>query len=109
MGAVGCYRPDSVLGWVRELANPYRSLFPLWFVYSLPLGVWVYACTGFFCRLWRSEGGWIYLGSVLLPGCLVGCIEVLQSLSMFRGTFDWWDILLCVIGSVGGLLVSRSW
>jgi len=105
---VGLYGNDGALFRFRHTLSPFRSYFPLWAVYSLPLGMWVYASTGFFCHLLRFEGAWVCIGAVTLPASLVVGVEVLQGLSLFRGTFDWVDIFVCMFGALFGLLVSVS-
>ena len=103
---VGLYGSEGALFRLRDAVSPFRSHLPLWAVYSLPLGMWVYASTGFFCHLLRFEGAWVGIGAFAIPASLVVGIEALQGLSLFRGTFDWVDIFVCMFGSLFGLLVS---
>ena len=78
-------------------------------LFCLPDGVWVFACTAFFARLWHDgplwmRVFWIGLGPVLAIGGELG-----QIIGFVPGTFDLLDMLAYGLATVGALAIAHSW
>jgi hypothetical protein len=74
---------------------------PLWLIYSLPDGLWVYALTAFFVHIWSGVKSspvkifFLSLSLVLGAGSELG-----QLVRLVPGTFDWIDFFFYIIAAV---------
>ena len=73
---------------------------PEWVLYSVPDGVWVFASTAFFTRLWHDghwlvRAFWISLGPALAMGGELG-----QALGIVPGTYDPADLLFYFVAAM---------
>lgn len=117
------FRDDSLLmfrwaGWVgldglieagRGYSLPYRPFIPDWILFSVPDGVWVFASTAFFARLWHDGHWalrvvWIGMGPVLAIG---GELGQHAWLGLVPGTFDPADLLFYVVSAVAALWFAQ--
>ena len=94
---------------LRAAAAPLREALPEWLLYCFPDGVWVFACTAFFARLWPDgpawmRWSWISLGLVLAVGGELG-----QLTPWVPGTFDLVDIVFYVVSAVAAFAVAQTW
>ena len=77
---------------------------PSWIYYSLPDGLWVYALTSALLILWNNDKrkAIVWLIVPFSTGILV---EILQGLSLFRGTFDILDLTFSSIGLLLSIII----
>ena len=71
--------------------------------YCLPDGCWVYAGTSWMLLIWGRLGPWIYLYVLLAVGGEFG-----QLAGIVPGTFEWFDVIACLLGFYIPLLVLRK-
>jgi hypothetical protein len=104
LGAVGL---DPLTNALRSLTAPAKKVLPHWFVYSLPDGLWVYALTSFMLLVWRNTDSlptkmlWCSLGLLLGAG-----IEIGQLAGVVPGTFDYGDLIVCLIAPTAAFLFT---
>ncbi len=117
------FRDDSLLmfrwaGWVgldelihagRVHSLPFRSFVPNWVLFSVPDGVWVFAATAFFARLWH-DGHWalrvFWIG--MGPGMAIGGeFGQLPILGLVPGTFDPADLLFYVVSGLAAFALAQ--
>lgn len=85
---------------------PSRAI-PVWALYSLSDGLWVYSLTSYLLLVWEGKNRgwaalWIHLGFVL------GCgSEILQAFRVLPGRFDGVDLWACWIGWRLALVLPR--
>lgn len=92
----------------RILAAPAAEQLPLWVLFSLPDGLWVYALTAAMMMVWRGHEGsarvtWSAAGVVL-----AGSGEVGQVLAIVPGTFDSMDLFAIGAAFLCALWFNRS-
>jgi hypothetical protein len=74
---------------------------PLWLIYSLPDGLWVYALTAFFVRIWSGVKSSPVKTFFLSLSLVLGAGSELGQLARFvPGTFDWIDFFFYIIAAV---------
>jgi hypothetical protein len=100
---------DTAVEAMRVHTMPYRPAIPDWILFSVPDGVWVFACTAFFARLWHDGPWyfrvfWIGLGPALAIG---GELGQLPSIGLVPGTFDVADLLFYVLSLVAALWLTH--
>lgn len=92
---------------LRSLTTPEHKFLPYWFIYSLPDGLWVYALTAFMLLLWRNSDSlptkvfYCSLGLILGAGTELG-----QLAGIVPGTFDFGDLIVCLIAPTAALLFT---
>lgn len=83
---------DGVVGRIRSFSMPLLDKLPVWFVYSLPNGLWAFAYTVIICILWAgSRSRWRYAWYASIVVLVVG-FELLQLTDLIAGTFCWVDM-----------------
>lgn len=98
---------ETVTNGLRSLTAPERKFLPYWFVYSLPDGLWVYALTAFMLLVWRNSDSlptkvlYCSLGLILGAGTELG-----QLAGIVPGTFDYGDLIVCLIAPTAALLFT---
>ena len=98
-----------ILQW-RVAAAAATTALPLWFVYSLPDGLWVYALTAFMghvrsgSRAGFSKVAFLGAGPALGAGSELG-----QLAGLVPGSFDWTDLVFYLAaGALALYAVARS-
>ena len=88
----------------RGLATPLVAYMPGWLTNSLPNGLWAFSLACAMRWIWFSDPRL----SVLVPTAIVLILgvfpEVLQGLGSLPGTFDLFDLFLCVALGCAGLV-----
>ncbi len=105
------YRSKSLLvfDWLNLLQidpTPIRVNYdiPYFFKYCLPDGCWVYAGTSWMLLIWEGRlVPWVYLYVLLAIGGEFG-----QFGAIVPGTFEWLDVIACLIGFFFPILVLRK-
>ena len=95
---------DNFIHSLRQLIN--ISSLPEWFVYSLPGGLWLLAFQNTITWIKRFKGRWL-IHSVLLASSLGIGLEILQSVHLTDGVFDWVDVLFYGLATL--LSLSNVW
>ena len=91
----------SVIDHFRITFLPIRQFVPRWVLYSLPDALWVYSLTSFMLPFWYFERSKIRFFWILI-GPIAGVLsEMLQLLKIIPGTFDFVDLVLIIIFSLG--------
>ncbi len=89
----------SALNNIRYWSQLYDFL-PIWFIYSLPDGLWIFSLNSFIILLWNREitlSLFVWLLTIIL---LAMCHELLQKFNIIRGTFDIYDMIFYLIGGI---------
>jgi len=100
---------DRAIDAMRVVTLPHRPGIPEWILFSVPDGVWVFACTAFFARLWH-DGHWAYrafwigLGPVLAIG---GELGQLSFIGLVPGTFDMADMVFYTVSTAAALWLAQ--
>jgi len=98
---------DGLIEAARVHSLPHAGSIPEWILFSLPDGVWVFACTAFFARLWHDGRWaarlfWIGMGSLLAIGGELG-----QAAGLVPGTFDWADMIFYAAAGGAALWLTQ--
>jgi hypothetical protein len=97
---------ENWLGSGRSLSHPLRQLFPDWFVFSLPNGLWAFAYALLITHIWSgSKSGIKYFWLASIPVLVLG-FEVLQYPGIIPGTFCVQDILTGIAGLTLGISIG---
>mgnify|MGYP006971705643 CR=1 FL=1 len=101
---------DVVIDAMRVYTLPHRPSVPDWILFSVPDGVWVFACTAFFARLWHDghwffRAFWIGMGPALAIG---GELGQLPFIGLVPGTFDPADLVFYVACTAAALWLVRG-
>lgn len=99
---------DGVIAAARVHSLPHRAALPDWLLFSAPDGVWVFASTAFFARLWHDGPRvlrvlWIGIGPAMAIGGELG-----QALGPVPGTFDPADLAFYAGAAVLAVAVARA-
>jgi hypothetical protein len=87
---------NNIVSSIREHLSPTREFLPDWFVFSLPDGLWVYSFSFTLLLIW-GDNLKVAFTWLLLPFLLGSVVEILQYYKYISGTFDYADLILCVI------------
>jgi len=94
---------ENWLNLARESAVLQGLLFPDWFVYSLPNGLWAFAYALLITLVWWGSRSWVrYLWMASIPVLVIG-YEVLQYSGIITGTYCVQDLALGVSGLILGI------
>lgn len=80
---------------------------PLWFIYSLPDGLWMFSCVLLMMTIWDyqiNDDGLIWIVAAIVIGFI---IEFTQMYFSKFGRFDWMDVIFLSIGAVLPLLFFK--
>jgi hypothetical protein len=105
----GWFGLDVAIEAMRVHTLPHRPGIPDWILFSVPDGVWVFACTAFFARLWHDghwvfRGFWIGLGPALAIG---GELGQLGFIGLVPGTFDPADMIFYIASTAAALWLAQ--
>ena len=93
---------------IRELTSPIAHYVPDWIIYSLPDALWIYSFTSVHQILWKDSK--IAMRVLFLMSILLGCgAEVMQSLGLISGTFDWMDFILCLLAVIFSIIKQNKY
>jgi hypothetical protein len=99
---------DGLIAAARVHSLPHGPSMPEWLLFSFPDGVWVFAGTAFFARLWH-DGRWAqrlcWIG--VAPAMAIGG-EVGQALGLVPGTFDGTDLVSYAVAAALALGVATA-
>lgn len=93
----------------RQNTLQYTALFPTWFLYALPDGLWAFGYTLFMFGFWlgkNSKLAYFWLCSVPL---LIFGFEILQLLHTISGTFCWADMAFYTFGILFAYLLITTY
>lgn len=115
-------RPSSIVfyGWLEyfNVYTPiynlrlnllaYLPVFPSWFIYSLPNGLWAFSYTAIILNLWANRTESIkYFWFSTIPIICMG-YEVMQYMGLIRGTFCFTDLSFCFLGMALGVIMINK-
>ncbi len=90
----------------RSNNHSLSSLFPEWFIYSLPYGLWAFAYTLLLTTIWSESRSWLrYPWMISIPVLVLG-FEVFQYAGIIPGTFCIQDLSLGIAGITLGFIVG---
>ncbi len=82
-------------------------LFPDWFVYSLPNGLWAFAYASLITWIWAGNKSWIrIIWMVSVPLAVFG-FEMFQYFNIIRGTACLQDLVAGLLGICLGIIVGK--
>ena len=100
------------LGWsesldsVRNVMSPIHM--PVWFVYSLPDGLWMFSFVLFMMAVWDFRFSGTAKIWILTSVCLGLSFEICQAFIKGMGAFDWMDMIFLSAGAfIPVLLFSK--
>lgn len=92
----------------RLLTLPLKQYLPDWFLYSLPDGLWLFSYISIILLLWGntiSKKNILWFS--LIPAIAISS-EIAQVFSLVPGTFDLFDLLFYVLGTLVPFLIFRN-
>ena len=92
--------------YARSHSPSLSHLFPEWFIFSLPNGLWAFAYALLITLIWSGSKSWsryFWLGSI--PVLVLG-FEVLQFPGIIPGTFCMQDLAMGLAGLVLGTFIG---
>ncbi|MBP6695956.1 MAG: hypothetical protein KA161_12565 [Saprospiraceae bacterium] len=96
----GC---SGIVDQARQLFS--STLFPDWFIYSLPDGLWMFAFVLFTMAIWDFR--FMGMGRIwIIFSVFLGIsFEICQSFIQGMGTFDWVDMTFIFVGALIPILM----
>lgn len=92
---------------IRQSTVPFSQIFPEWFVYTLPNGLWAFGYTLLILTIWKdSRSAMKYIWFATIPVLIFG-FEMMQYTGNIRGTFGFEDILSGLAGIILGILTTK--
>jgi len=96
---------DATVDLLREISYHIKPRTPNWLLFSVPDGLWVLSYTCLILYIWdfklnRKNIFWF----ALVPSLALGS-EILQSMRIIPGTFDFIDIAAYIIGLLVPLII----
>lgn len=105
ISAVGSDRWLSLARHNPILAGP---LFPEWFVFSLPNGLWAFAYSLLITSIWSGSKSWLkYFWMTSIPVLVLG-FEILQYAGVIPGTFCMQDMAMAGAGISMGFIIGSK-
>lgn len=93
---------------LREHSLIWVHIFPSWFIYSLPNGLWAFSYTLIVIVIWSGSKSWLrYIWYASVPLLVFG-FELLQLTGIIRGTFCLWDLTFGAGGIFIGWLINNK-
>lgn len=98
----------GLLGSILEMRSDFQNyiLFPDWFYYALPDGLWTYSFTTSFILIWRHSSSLKYWLTIPLSLSIIP--EILQYFNLLTGTFDINDLFLQIFGFFLSILLFNK-
>jgi hypothetical protein len=98
---------EPLIAKLRIATTPLQVKLPIWFQFSLPDALWVYALTAFMALVWKGRDSrlkfaWLSMGLLLGAGSELG-----QLAGLVPGVFDPFDFFFC-LSAAGLALVATS-
>ena len=94
---------------LRLFTFPLSDVFPNWFLYSLPDGLWLFSCTSILLVIWNNKISKENIYWILLVPSISIISEIGQFFIIFPGTFDTIDLIFYLGGFVLPLFIfTRS-
>ncbi|MGV0936306.1 hypothetical protein [Empedobacter falsenii] len=88
-------RIDFIIDIIRKTLNPYKNYLKSSIIFSLPDGLWLFSFVNLILLINYKSKNLIYY--LLLPISLSFLPEILQFFNLFSGTFDYFDLLYCIV------------
>ena len=93
----------------RHFTYDFKFILPNWFLYSLPDGLWLFSYQCIVLTIWKfslNNNSLIWL--FILPVLFI-LVEFLQLYDVLKGTFDWFDILFFIFGSLLPISINKKY
>jgi hypothetical protein len=99
---------DPLVEKLRIAAAPLQVNLPVWFQFSLPDALWVYALTTFMALVWKGRASrlrfvWLSIGLLLGAGSELG-----QFAGLVPGVFDPFDFFFCLCAAGLALAITSK-
>lgn len=88
---------NSIIQKTRTIGSEY--IFPDWFIYNLPDGLWISSYVLISIEIWNREITRQNIFWISIIPVVAMASEILQYFGIFRGTFDALDILFYILGA----------
>jgi hypothetical protein len=79
-----------------------------WIIYSLPNGLWLFSFINLFLIIWERQICKFSLIWLIIPPTLGIGSEILQYFGLIHGTFDYIDLIICIIATIIPFLSEKS-
>ncbi len=94
---------------LRHFTYEFKFFLPNWFLYSLPDGLWLFSYQCIVLIIWKfnlnkSSLFWLFILPVLFI-----LVEFFQLYGILKGTFDWFDILFFIFGSLLPIIINKKY
>ena len=93
---------------LRIFTLEYKDSLPLWFLYSLPDGLWMFSYSCIVLVIWRMEVTKYSLLCILSLLMFSIIFEILQYYQYVNGTFDIIDIIFFIFGGLFPLYINQK-
>ncbi len=94
---------------LNDFIQSMRSLkaslvFPAWFLYNLPDGLWIFSYVLISIEIWNRKITFQNIFWISIIPLIAIISEILQFFNLLRGTFDVFDFLFYILGTIIPLL-----
>ena len=97
----------KIVTYIRSGFSEYIFYIPKWIIYSLPDGLWVYSLTSMLILIWKREI--LKNNFIILIILSIMCFyEIIQSTKFIDGTFDVFDLLLMIFGTILSYFINTK-
>lgn len=93
---------------LRIFTLEYKDSLPLWFLYSLPDGLWMFSYSCIVLVIWKMEVTKHSLLCILSLLMFSIIFEILQYYQYVNGTFDIIDIIFFIFGGLLPLYINQK-
>ncbi|GAA5089552.1 hypothetical protein GCM10023210_14540 [Chryseobacterium ginsengisoli] len=94
--------------YLRKFMISKIDMFPDWFVFSLPDGLWIFSYVNLILLIWNFKINFQSLIWILIVPSISIISEIGQGLKIIRGTFDFLDLLFYALGFILPLIFTRE-
>lgn len=99
---------SEVISNYRLLTLPLAENLPIWFLYSLPDGLWLFSCLSILLYVWDNTISKHNIHWLLLVPAVAIFTEIGQYYSIIPGTFDMIDLTFYLVGTVLPILIFTN-
>lgn len=93
---------------LRKFTLSKANVFPDWFLFSLPDGLWIFSYVNLMLLVWNFKINFQSIIWISIIPLVAIISEVGQSLGMIRGTFDFSDLLFYILGFILPIIFSHK-
>lgn len=99
---------STAISELRLLTAPFSGHFPNWFLYSLPDGLWLFSYLSVLLVVWDNVISKHNIHWLLLVPMVAIFSEIGQLFEIVPGTFDIFDLIFYLLGTVLPILIFTN-